>query len=57
MNTCPICAKDMTIRPGAVFTCRLAMCPYWRITFVDAGLSQEEFQKDKDDERNSDWTH
>ncbi len=32
-NCCPLCGKDMTIRPGQVFDCRRDVCAYWRLTW------------------------
>ena len=32
-NLCPECGKDMSIRPGAVYTCDRPVCLYWRIGF------------------------
>lgn len=32
-NDCPLCGKDMTIRPGAVYTCNRNPCAFARIGF------------------------
>lgn len=28
---CPLCNKDMRIRPGAIYQCSERTCPFWRL--------------------------